>query len=685
MRALRACGARGAAGRPGGAVAFVAPRTATTVVHPHQQQQTRSGSRAGQHQARGVSASAAASSASASASAPAKAPPAPPAPTRPPRPTSAASAAGAASWPLLYRASRVATFSGLCYVDTSAAAGPAGVAELERRAAAMGLRLVAHGRSAAAGGTSWVVGDATIDYAAFARRAGLSAGATPTAAATAAAAATGAAAAAGAAAGPQRAGGMVLPLAPPARRERFVLLRGVSWGARDADVIGLSAALALVWPAAYPSEGSELVAHAGVARLARALRAEVRAAALSGGGGGGGGGGGDDDEANAAAGDHEGGGGGDARRRQRQQRLPVVWAGHSLGGSLAKLLWVAELADGGGEQQRRRREGGGGAGDASLDGDGGGGGADDASSPLLPEVLTFGSPPVLAHAKGGGSAAMMRVLSRLASASASASSSSPLPPPGPGQQQQRGPGFRGRAAPPPASILVPETAVAQYVLEGDPVPRALLSADPTFASLQRNDFFSAALRLNQRLFGGGAPLTPGRFLFEALGVVKLVRWSASGGSEVVPLSGSAEEVARGLLAAASGVGAAAAKEAVAAAAAAAAGGGGGSSSSGSGGGGGGAAAAAAVPGWSPLTSVRAWLDHHHGSYTQELEAAAISALRAEQRTAALQRQQRGAQRWQEEEEQGAAAAAHKAGAGAGGGGSQHGEQQQQPQQPQQAR
>jgi hypothetical protein len=535
----------------------------------------------------------------------------------------AAAGAGAASWPLLYRASRVASFSGLCYIDTST--GSQAVAELERRAAALGLSLVAHGRCPAAGGTSWVVGDATIDYGAFSRRAGLA----------------------------LSAGAGALPLAPPARRERFVLLRGVQWGAADADVLSLSAALAQVWPTPYPppqqqqreagggggaAVTSELVAHAGVARLAWALRAEVRAAVRAPP---------TVPQTNT-----------DQQQQQQQRPLPVVWAGHSLGGSFAKLLWVAEVAEGGGEcrrqlqeelqqqqEQARRRRG---------SNDNGSSTESSSSSPAttttsalpLPEVLTFGSPPVLAHARGGGSPAMMRALSALAaSASASAAAAEPAR-------------SAAAAALPPFSVTLDGSRVAQYVLEGDPVPRALLSADPTFASLsQGNGLFSAALRLNSRLFGEGAALTPTRFLFEPLGVVKLVRWSPSGGSEVVPLVGSAEEVSRALMAAAAGIaskpaeaepGESAADAAAAAAAVAAAqrqqqqqqqqqdv-----AAAKGGAGAGAGAGAGPAPASWSLFGSLRAWLDHHHGSYTQELEAAAISALRAEQRRALLERQGR---------------------------------------------
>jgi hypothetical protein len=450
----------------------------------------------------------------------------------------------------------------------------------------MGLRLVAHGRCKGAGGTSWVVGDAAIDYASFARRAGLSGGASATTTTTSSASAA-----------PAATPSMPLPLAPPVRRERFVLLRGVQWGAADADVLGLSAALAQVWPTPYPREGSELVAHAGVARLANALRAEVKGAiAMSGGAGGG---------------DEDDGGGGSI---DDDEPLPIVWAGHSLGGALAKLLWVAEVAEGGvglARQQRRQRQRRRGAGGEDDDD------ASDPSSspPLLPEVLTFGSPPVLAHARGGGSAAMMRALARLAEG---------------GGGGNGGNGSKEDAA---TTAAASAASVAQYVLEGDPVPRALLSADPTFASLKKQGgLFSAALALNQRLFGEGSPLTPSRFLFEPLGVVKLVRWSAAGGSEVVPLTGAPEDVARGLLAAATTAGGrqgdGAAADAASASASAA------------------AAAEGESAGWSPLASLRAWLDHHHGSYTQELEAAAISALRAEQRAAALQR--RGQQQPQQQ-------------------------------------
>jgi hypothetical protein len=41
----------------------------------------------------------------------------------------------------------------------------------------------------------------------------------------------------------------------------------------------------------------------------------------------------------------------------------------------------------------------------------------------------------------------------------------------------------------------------------------------------------------------------------------------------------------------------------------------------------------------PVKSVQAWLDHHHGSYAQELEAAAVADLRERQQRKRRQQQQ----------------------------------------------
>jgi hypothetical protein len=98
----------------------------------------------------------------------------------------------------------------------------------------------------------------------------------------------------------------------------------------------------------------------------------------------------------------------------------------------------------------------------------------------------FGSPPVLAHERGRGGAAAL------------------------------------------AALGLPADAVRSFVLEHDPVPRALLSADPTFELARRIGAVKGLLALRELLAGAGAALSPGRFLFEAVGQVHLIKWTPEG-------------------------------------------------------------------------------------------------------------------------------------------------------------
>jgi hypothetical protein len=83
-----------------------------------------------------------------------------------------------------------------------------------------------------------------------------------------------------------------------------------------------------------------------------------------------------------------------------------------------------------------------------------------------------------------------------------------------------------RANPSPPPLPPPRN----YVLQGDPVPRAFLSADPAFQLLSGLPAFRALLELRAALAGGGrGPLSPGRFLFESVGEVHLIKWSPDGG------------------------------------------------------------------------------------------------------------------------------------------------------------
>ena len=76
--------------------------------------------------------------------------------------------------------------------------------------------------------------------------------------------------------------------------------------------------------------------------------------------------------------------------------------------------------------------------------------------------------------------------------------------------------------------------VRSFVLDNDPVPRAMLSVDPTFALLRNAAPVSWLLEARRRLLGAGAALTPERFLFENVGGVYLIRWSPESGQKVFP-------------------------------------------------------------------------------------------------------------------------------------------------------
>ncbi|KXZ49030.1 hypothetical protein GPECTOR_23g118 [Gonium pectorale] len=301
-----------------------------------------------------------------------------------------------------------------------------------------------------------------------------------------------------------------LAITPPAGRR---------WGAHDSNTVSLSASLANFWPTPLVPTGSmtagtasasasgsgadtgggsansggggpgampplgELVAHSGVAAMARellpTLLPHIRGAADAGA-------------------EH------------------VVFAGHSLGGSLAKLIWALSILQG-------------------------------HRSPEASSCHSFGSPPVLAHASGGGGARVLRVL---------------------------------RA--PPAACL-------NWVLEHDPVPRAMLTADPYFAAARAAlPGLSALLSLRGALLGEGAALSSGRFLYETVGELLLLRWASKGGCEVVPVSeADAESLLKMAL-----------DEATTA----------------------------------PVRTLQYWLDHHHASYHHDLETAALAACRREARS-----------------------------------------------------
>ena len=113
--------------------------------------------------------------------------------------------------------------------------------------------------------------------------------------------------------------------------------------------------------------------------------------------------------------------------------------------------------------------------------------------------FTFGSPPVLAHEMGGGGARALDILG------------------------------------------LPPQALRNFALENDPIPRALLSVDPTFEMIKQWDTAKALLQLRERLVGKGSPLSTDRFLFETVGELYLIKWTPEGESMEenggIPMSG----------------------------------------------------------------------------------------------------------------------------------------------------
>lgn len=119
------------------------------------------------------------------------------------------------------------------------------------------------------------------------------------------------------------------------------------------------------------------------------------------------------------------------------------------------------------------------------------------------------------------------------------------------------------------------------------------------------------LQLRELFVGSGSPLSPGRFLFESVGQVHLIKWTPEGGSQVVPLNAAEIEQELSLLTPTNKQqpGSSGSNQQLAAAGAAAKA----AEQQAQEGGGLAAAPAAAAAGAAGalMNSLRAWLDHHH--------------------------------------------------------------------------
>lgn len=69
-------------------------------------------------------------------------------------------------------------------------------------------------------------------------------------------------------------------------------------------------------------------------------------------------------------------------------------------------------------------------------------------------------------------------------------------------------------------LNLPPGAVRSFVLDNDPVPRAMLSVDPTFAMLKQSAPMSWVLEARRAFLGSGVSFTPEKFLYENVGDVR---------------------------------------------------------------------------------------------------------------------------------------------------------------------
>eukprot|EP00798_Chlamydomonas_sp_ICE-L_P025306 gene25305-10959_t len=139
-----------------------------------------------------------------------------------------------------------------------------------------------------------------------------------------------------------------LGVLPPAENEmptRFVFVRGVHMSAPETNVLNIWQMLGNMWPTALEEDLTNppgaLVSHPGVSALARELFKEIAP--------------------------------------HLQTKKPIIFAGHSLGGALGKMLWALSILHG-------------------------------CRPPAQMGVYTYGSPPVLAHTEGGGGERVLEVL-----------------------------------------------------------------------------------------------------------------------------------------------------------------------------------------------------------------------------------------------------------------------------------
>ena len=74
-----------------------------------------------------------------------------------------------------------------------------------------------------------------------------------------------------------------------------------------------------------------------------------------------------------------------------------------------------------------------------------------------------------------------------------------------------------------------------FVLDSDPIPRALLSIDPTFSFVQSWSAVKGLMQIRQWFTGQPAEIpavNPARLLYANVGEVYLIKWTMGGGHKV---------------------------------------------------------------------------------------------------------------------------------------------------------
>ena len=279
--------------------------------------------------------------------------------------------------------------------------------------------------------------------------------------------------------------------------QRWVIVRGAAWNDELVDRVKLSTQIARAWPAPL-HPGVPVVCHAGVAEMTDAFWPEVAPLLES-----------------------------------LPPTASLCCAGHSLGGSMATLLMAWSALRLGVHPTR------------------------------MEPARTFGSPPVLAadgwaaRVEGAGMSA-----ERVARAAAKGGDWVGEIMTAVGMRQGvggvgigdggMGTGTGGTDAASSAASsarskerdalrlagFAPD-AVRAFVLSNDPVPRMWLAADPLFGAAAANETIKAVLGARSRLFGDGI-LSERRFLYEAVGTLYWLTWSAADGTRLTVHDGGAD-------------------------------------------------------------------------------------------------------------------------------------------------